>query len=1269
MSVVKKPAAAAAKPAAAAKKPDPEDDDDEDDDKPITIKVGDTVYVAAAEKEGIIRFIGTVKFKPGKWVGIELDHPGGKNNGVVKGVRYFTCPENHGLFAKASMVTPPVDKKGATAAAPASKLAAAPAAMAKPAAAAKPAALSGSPKAEAPKKKSLKAETSVPEAAKAAPAAAKPTSAPQAAAAAAMETPTPKKERLAVAPGGSLADKKLKSDLEAAQAKIASLEKQLSAASRGTTATSYETDAHEESTRRLNNELSEANRGKEKAEGEVRDLKKQVIAAEEFKKKSDQYKKELEEMKKQLEAANAEKGILDETVEELSQEVELLNSEMNECRAELEALRSKNVDDIEAAMGALPTDQKAVARMQAENDKLATNMRKLKDAYVTTQQAFDKYKEKAEDELKDLRSRVIKVDELEEELETAKATIDEMRETIEEQGGHEEMIEQLSDDKMDLTEKVKALKGEVAQIQQQFSELEAVEDEHMELENQLTADIEIKEVELGETYRQLQMKTSQIEDLNATNRSYRERVKELGSQLEDIIRANERSGDFSASESERARQQRQHNQRLQQRFSEVRNMTLNQYQASMEAAENSRRFNYLRSYVPDNVDVHEPALQLLLTIDRLKTKATNNARMLDEFYGKSARNSKVAALAYQGCDQCMDFSDSAHKLSYYARLATPEAFEVMVGERDSLKRAEASLDDLTKIISRDEFTEDSSLDDLLSAHEQVVGFIAGNFPDLSDPEASMDGVTGLLRRGPPMIAQEADRLNFKLGSVLSKMQQLGDIIALVPSAEDGNPEFKKVYDTMETLARANQEASKSVMKQASTYAVTVSHKANHNPRFFNQSVANVSSKAVNCQMRLNELVDWLDNLVNGRTLDSTKSLQEIEARFKTEASEGRLVTELGNIKAFLGDLNVKIETGEPEVDGAGFKTPAWELHAAEIRQELTQAASLRVALEEATKKIDDRSRELSLAKRMARDSAAKVDVLHAKLELAQTKAADTTEVKARVELSEKMEQEMRETNEALKEQLVTEKATINQLRKKIVKHMYEIKSLQKKDSGPVSAGSGIVTMSGKHLNSIQVAADEIQLLQKTIQQLRSQMAEIKTRNIEHEFRSSLPLLPLCKPLHVSATSDDVALTSQLRDQGNPLSLEEAKEQVEAVHVLKSGILSLGQRLNALRAAPALVDLSKKDVPAGQEFLVQKARGAGLREETLALQKKMDALMSASQAQAFRSFASTVPAVLGENSGAAAGAPIGKLTIPSTGAASKVVLQPAEFMRLHAVFAH
>lgn len=49
---------------------------------------------------GVIRYIGRVDGKDGKWVGIELDSPCGLNDGTHNEHRYFDCEPRHGLFIR-----------------------------------------------------------------------------------------------------------------------------------------------------------------------------------------------------------------------------------------------------------------------------------------------------------------------------------------------------------------------------------------------------------------------------------------------------------------------------------------------------------------------------------------------------------------------------------------------------------------------------------------------------------------------------------------------------------------------------------------------------------------------------------------------------------------------------------------------------------------------------------------------------------------------------------------------------------------------------------------------------------------------------------------------------------------------------------------------------------------------------------------------------------------------------------------------------------------
>eukprot|EP00049_Salpingoeca_infusionum_P022399 m.6512 g.6512 ORF g.6512 m.6512 type:complete len:1268 (+) comp5165_c0_seq1:279-4082(+) len=68
------------------------------------MEVGSRVRVKEKKVDGVVQFIGVVKFASGKWIGLELDEPKGKNDGSVQGEQYFTCEPNYGMFVRQSQL-------------------------------------------------------------------------------------------------------------------------------------------------------------------------------------------------------------------------------------------------------------------------------------------------------------------------------------------------------------------------------------------------------------------------------------------------------------------------------------------------------------------------------------------------------------------------------------------------------------------------------------------------------------------------------------------------------------------------------------------------------------------------------------------------------------------------------------------------------------------------------------------------------------------------------------------------------------------------------------------------------------------------------------------------------------------------------------------------------------------------------------------------------------------------------------------------------------
>jgi ankyrin repeat protein len=68
----------------------------------VRLDIGDKCIVG--EKIGKVMYVGPVKFARGRWIGIRLNEPEGKHDGVVGDTRYFHCTTGHGLMARATKV-------------------------------------------------------------------------------------------------------------------------------------------------------------------------------------------------------------------------------------------------------------------------------------------------------------------------------------------------------------------------------------------------------------------------------------------------------------------------------------------------------------------------------------------------------------------------------------------------------------------------------------------------------------------------------------------------------------------------------------------------------------------------------------------------------------------------------------------------------------------------------------------------------------------------------------------------------------------------------------------------------------------------------------------------------------------------------------------------------------------------------------------------------------------------------------------------------------
>jgi hypothetical protein len=251
------------------------------------------------------------------------------------------------------------------------------------------------------------------------------------------------------------------------------------------------------------------------------------------------------------------------------------------------------------------------------------------------------------------------------------------------------------------------------------------------------------------------------------------------------------------------------------------------------------------------------------------------------------------------------------------------------------------------------------------------------------------------------------------------------------------------------------------------------------------------------------------------------------------------------------------------------------------------------------------------------------------------------------------------------------------LRTKNLKLKYELKRLQDVRSAPATGGTP--GYGGKNLTSLQGASEEMNMLTRTITMQRQQISSLRASLGARDLNTVLPPLSLSNSvaIHARAQHSDTenkGLDAQLQASNSPFAMPNERVELQKVHALKQDLSQLAARARSVRAAPVLVDLSKKE-SANQQWYASQSETSNLSKDAVALETKFNEFLTSKQSSVFRSLCGTIPMMGASVPGAKAVAVgpndklIGKVTVPlslSEQLSSKVLLRPAQLQQLHSV---
>eukprot|EP00463_Aulacantha_scolymantha_P000097 TRINITY_DN1057_c0_g1_i3.p1 TRINITY_DN1057_c0_g1~~TRINITY_DN1057_c0_g1_i3.p1 ORF type:complete len:793 (-),score=166.41 TRINITY_DN1057_c0_g1_i3:28-2406(-) len=787
-----------------------------------------------------------------------------------------------------------------------------------------------------------------------------------------------------------------------------------------------------------------------------------------------------------------------------------------------------------------------------------------------------------------------------------------MQQAMDEMGSHEDELEQLTEKNLELDSKYEEQIANVEYLNTLKETNEEIIEQQQELNSQLSADLDQKEMEIDELNAQLSLKLKIIEDLHQTQRKFKDHVKHLESEvMETRNQMNRQEGD-SKSGDEEFRQARKVNMQLQARVSEVRGKTVDYVRAKIEKEEYVSKMRFFEMHIPDNLNVDQNAIELILVLDRLKGKSVETANLLGEFYGKESHNENLAACTYDLCGKLLSLAKRITTLRRcIEKCDDDETFAVVVDERKLLKGPEECIDELLVLISGDRFDINYNKSGIDDAQENIVGFVAAHFMTDEDDH----GNRRLKTTSPLSVLLDVQELVFQQELIATYFQCLEDLFEMVPKKQDsnGNPlpnSFENTFDKMKQLCDGNSEKCKQMLNHAETYQITCENRSNISGANFAANIKNCSQAIFGCGVRVKEILQSFNDKFARQPPDEKNRdyfVSHIESRLDAETSEDRLESRMQSTQNILNELATKLKN-IPDINqnSALQKTiPLWEQSAQQVRKELLESASMKSALEEAQSKVEERERAWLKSRNDAQNKQAQIDVLQAKWDSVNEKMGHQGEIEKEADKLRKRVKQQQDASDVIVKDLGKYQSKNKVLRQKVLKLKVEIKTLRASsmnNNNPQNPSSG-------NVSSLKMATHEIALLVRTIRSMRYQLAQVRCTNITRNLNTSLPILPVIwggahtlREKESTTEDSNTAITALESFIPSPF-YGDSKNDAQMAQKLSLELCDLSNRVTNFRATPKLVDVSKigieskskeKLVSPGQQWLSRQKEAQKLK---------------------------------------------------------------------------
>uniref|UniRef100_A0A0K8TED7 Dynactin subunit 1 n=1 Tax=Lygus hesperus TaxID=30085 RepID=A0A0K8TED7_LYGHE len=711
------------------------------------LRVGTRVEVTGKGVQGEVAYIGTTGFQTGKWIGLILDEPKGKNNGSVQNKQYFQCKENHGMFVRQTQLTiltetgSRIDLVNSSASTTPQQITSpddAPRSTPKSRLTSSRTSLSGKSR-ESRSREDMSSSTS--SLASSADMSTKKASSfvetgfvetlkPQFTPGQVVSTPTPPHAtptptRLlgSVDPGPEF--ELLKEQLKDYQEKLETMRIR------------YKEKSHELES--LNLQLEQASEFKSKIMEAQSSLKKELEKVKREKQEALEAKEEMADIADTLEMATLDKEMAEEKAESLQKDLEQAQERIEELEMEIEILKSELSDKSEGITTQVEGEdgQPMTFKMKQilqQNDKLKDTLVRLRD--LSAHEKHEKQKL-----LKEFEEKNAEFDQVIKANDKLKTRINEMEEQMEELHGYvdaalgaEEMAETLGQQKLTLEDKIKELEEAVMELEELQEVNDQLQEGFKEQEQDFRQELDMKNLQVWEAQRKTESVLESLADRELIIVKFRELVHKMQEENQELRSQLELSSKSSSLSSSLLPEMLDFKKMFAETKAHARAIELEL--RHMEIQQAQRHVQYLISFMPDSFLSRGgdcDAIMLVLLMPRLLAKCqVLISQLRDKFTAVATVDKTTATSAKQFsamsrfCTHIHLLQGILHQFTHSLNTCKPATLLKAGASYPDMAQQEKALDGYIEMLKRERVDENLSTDSL----EKIVNYFNTVHPTL-----------------------------------------------------------------------------------------------------------------------------------------------------------------------------------------------------------------------------------------------------------------------------------------------------------------------------------------------------------------------------------------------------------------------------------------------------------------------------------------------------------------------------------------------------------